>query len=74
MISNPSIANKSWIYEQYDHEVGTRTVLKPGSSDAAVIRLADNKFVSVKLDGNSKHCYLIRILELWAVCLKVLEM
>jgi phosphoribosylformylglycinamidine synthase subunit PurL len=58
MISNPSIANKSWVYEQYDHEVGTRTVLKPGSSDAAVIRLADNKFVSVKLDGNSKHCYL----------------
>ena len=32
--------------------------MKPGSSDTAVIRLADNKFVSVKLDGNSKHCYL----------------
>ena len=58
MVSIPSIANKSWIFEQYDHEVGTRTVLKPGSSDAAVLRLADNKFVSIKLDGNSKHCYL----------------
>jgi phosphoribosylformylglycinamidine synthase II len=58
MISIPSLADKSWIYEQYDHEVGTRTVLKPGASDAAVIRLADNKYVSMKLDGNSKHCYL----------------
>jgi phosphoribosylformylglycinamidine synthase II len=58
MVSIPSIANKSWIFEQYDHEVGTRTVLKPGSSDAAVLRLSDNKFVSMKLDGNSKHCYL----------------
>jgi phosphoribosylformylglycinamidine synthase II len=58
MVSIPSLAHKSWIFEQYDHEVGTRTVLKPGSSDAAVLRLADNKFVSMKLDGNSKHCYL----------------
>jgi phosphoribosylformylglycinamidine synthase subunit PurL len=58
MISNPSLASKSWVYEQYDHEVGARTVLKPGSSDAAVLRLRENKFISIKLDGNSKHCYL----------------
>jgi len=58
MISCPSIASKSWVYEQFDHEVGTRTVLKPGWSDASVLRLPDNKFVSVKLDGNSKHTYL----------------
>jgi phosphoribosylformylglycinamidine synthase subunit PurL len=58
MISNPSLASKSWVYEQYDHEVGAKTVLKPGSSDAAVLRLTENKFLSIKLDGNSKHCYL----------------
>jgi len=58
MISSPSLANKSWVYEQYDHEVGARTVLKPGSSDAAVLRLTENKLISIKLDGNSKHCYL----------------
>lgn len=58
MLSDPSIASKSWIYEQYDHEVGTRTVIKPGSSDASVLRLTDNKFISMKLDGNSKQCYL----------------
>jgi phosphoribosylformylglycinamidine synthase subunit PurL len=58
MLANPSIANKSWIYEQYDYEVGTKTVLKPGFSDAAVLRVTDNRFLSIKLDGNSKHCYL----------------
>jgi phosphoribosylformylglycinamidine synthase len=52
MISCPTIASKSWVYEQYDYEVGTRTVIKPGWSDASVLRLPNNKFVSVKLEGN----------------------
>ena len=58
MLSNPSICSRRWIYEQYDHEVGVRTVSKPGASDSSVIKLDDNKFLSFKLDGNSKHCYL----------------
>jgi len=58
LLSDPSIASKEWVYRQYDHEVGLRTVIKPGHHDAAVIRLSDNKFLAVKLDGNSKHCYL----------------
>ena len=58
MLSNPTIANKRWIYSQYDHEVGLCTVLKPGCGDASVLRLENGKFISVKLDGNSKHCYL----------------
>jgi len=58
LLSNPTIASKRWIYEQYDHEVGVRTVVKPGMGDAAVMRLDNGKFVAIKLDGNSKHCYL----------------
>ena len=58
MLSNPSIFSRKWIYEQFDHEVGVRTVSKPGASDSSVIKLDDNKFLSFKLDGNSKHCYL----------------
>ena len=58
LLANPTIASKRWVYQQYDHEVGIRTVIKPGASDAAVMRLDNGKFVSVKLDGNSKHCYL----------------
>lgn len=57
LLANPNIGNKAWVYQQYDHEVGLRTVIKPGSN-ASVIRVNDNKFVSIKLDGNSKHCYL----------------
>lgn len=57
LLANPNIGNKEWVYQQYDHEVGLRTVIKPGA-DASVIRVNDNKFVSIKLDGNSKHCYL----------------
>lgn len=59
LLANPTIASKRWVYHQYDHEVGIRTVVKPGAADAAVIRLdSDSRFISIKLDGNSKHCYL----------------
>jgi phosphoribosylformylglycinamidine synthase subunit PurL len=58
LLSNPTIASKRWVYQQYDHEVGVRTVVKPGIGDAAVMRLDNGKFVAIKLDGNSKHCYL----------------
>ncbi len=57
MLSNPNIASKQWVYTQYDHEVGIRTVVKPGA-DASVLRLDNGKFLSVKIDGNSKHCYI----------------
>lgn len=59
LMANPTIASKRWVYQQYDHEVGIRTVVKPGLADAAVLRLDRNdKLLSIKLDGNSKHCYL----------------
>ena len=58
LLANPTIASKQWVYQQYDYDVGIRTVVKPGAADAAVMRLDNGKFVAVKLDGNSKHCYL----------------
>jgi phosphoribosylformylglycinamidine synthase len=57
LISSPNIASKIWVYGQYDHEVGIRTVVKPGR-DASVLRLDNGKFLSVKIDGNPKHCYI----------------
>jgi phosphoribosylformylglycinamidine synthase II len=57
MLTNPNIASKIWVYGQYDHEVGIRTVIKPGY-DASVLRLDNGKFLSVKIDGNSKQCYI----------------
>ena len=57
MLENPNIASKIWAYSQYDHEVGIRTVIKPGF-DASVLRLDNGKFLAAKIDGNPKHCYL----------------
>jgi len=58
LISLPNIASKQWVYEQYDHEVGLKTVIKPGQTGAAVLRLPNGRCIAVRADGNSKHCYL----------------
>lgn len=58
VLSDPSICSKRWVYQQFDHEVGVRTVSKPGTADSSVIKLSDNKYLAFTLDGNSKHCYL----------------
>ena len=57
LLSSPNIASKHWVFQQYDHEVGIRTVVKPGF-DASVLRLDNGKFLSTKIDGNPKHCYI----------------
>ena len=57
LLSAPNIASKHWVFRQYDHEVGIRTVIKPGF-DASVLRLDNGKSLSVKIDGNPKHCYI----------------
>ena len=58
LLASPTIASKEWVFRQYDHEVGIRTVAKPGAADAAVLRLPNGKFAAIKADGNSRFCYL----------------
>jgi phosphoribosylformylglycinamidine synthase subunit PurL len=53
LLASPNIASKRWVYRQYDHEVGLRTVLKPGQADAALLRLPNGRLLAVKGDGNS---------------------
>jgi phosphoribosylformylglycinamidine synthase len=57
MLANPTIAFKHWVFQQFDHEIGLRTIVKPGMTDSAVIKLNNDKFLAAKLDGNSKVCY-----------------
>ena len=40
VVSDPNAASKRWVYRQYDHEVGTRTAMKPGD-DAAIIAIRE---------------------------------
>ncbi|WP_339094138.1 phosphoribosylformylglycinamidine synthase subunit PurL [Deinococcus sp. VB142] len=39
LLSHPTIASKRPIFERYDHQVMTNTVVVPGSADAAVLRV-----------------------------------
>ncbi|MFN3813679.1 MAG: phosphoribosylformylglycinamidine synthase subunit PurL [Aquificaceae bacterium] len=65
LLDSPNVASKEWIYSQYDHQVGTNTVLRPGG-DATVLRLKwvvrpevnSEKMVAISSEGNSRMVYL----------------
>ena len=58
LLGSPNIADKSWVFRQYDHMVRTNTLVKPGS-DAAVVRVKENgKALAMSVDGNGRYCYL----------------
>jgi len=40
VVGSPNTTSKEWIYRQYDHEVGTRTAMKPGD-DAAIMAIRE---------------------------------
>ncbi|MBE9057255.1 phosphoribosylformylglycinamidine synthase subunit PurL [Sphaerospermopsis sp. LEGE 08334] len=72
LLGTPTIASKSWVYRQYDHQVQNNTVLLPGGSDAAVVRLRPletnpnlkskiqnlKSGVAATVDCNSRYVYL----------------
>ena len=58
LVSSPEIADKRWVWRQYDHQVLTNTVVGPGS-DAAVMRVkGTKKGIALTNDGNGLYCYL----------------
>lgn len=58
LLTQPTIADKSWITRQYDSQVRTSTVVGPGS-DAGVIRVrGTQKALSMTTDGNGRLVYL----------------
>ncbi|MEM6338139.1 MAG: phosphoribosylformylglycinamidine synthase subunit PurL, partial [Bacteroidota bacterium] len=59
LLSAPNIASKRWVFEQYDTQVRTNTVIGPGPSDAAVVRVkGTNRGLAVKTDCNGRYVYL----------------
>ena len=56
VMAAPTIASKEWVFRQYDHEVGIRTIAKPGEADAAALKLPNGKYAAVKVDGNARFC------------------
>ena len=58
LLLSPNIANKHWVYEQYDYMVRLNTLGLPGS-DAAVLRVkGSKKALALSVDCNSRYCYL----------------
>lgn len=58
LLSDPNIASKAWVFEQYDHMVQTNTCVLPGKADAAVLRIKySHKKIALTTDGNGKYCY-----------------
>lgn len=58
LLQQPTIASKKSIYETYDAQVRTNTVVLPGS-DAAVLRVrGTNKALAMTTDCNARYLYL----------------
>ena len=58
MLGHPNLRSRRPIFTQYDHQVGTDTVVLPGA-DAAVMRIKGTKLgFAITTDGRGRHCYL----------------
>ncbi len=56
ILSYPDLVSKFWAYSQFDYEVGTSTVLKPGEADSGLISLPNGKLLAIKGDANPDLC------------------
>jgi phosphoribosylformylglycinamidine synthase len=58
LLDDPALADRSWIYEQYDHQLFLNTVRGPGA-DGSLLRVkGTNKGLAVSTDGDGRLCYL----------------
>jgi phosphoribosylformylglycinamidine synthase subunit PurL len=58
LLATPTIADKTWIFRQYDHQLFLNTVAGPGA-DAAVLRVkGTTKAVALSTDGKARFCEL----------------
>jgi phosphoribosylformylglycinamidine synthase II len=56
LLGSPSVASKRWAFEQYDSVVGSRTVRRPESADAAVLQIPEaGNAIAVSIDGNGRR-------------------
>jgi phosphoribosylformylglycinamidine synthase len=58
LLGSPTIADKSWVYRQYDHQLFLNTVVGPGG-DATVLRLkGTRRGLVISTDGKARFCAL----------------
>jgi phosphoribosylformylglycinamidine synthase len=58
LLATPTVADKSWVWRQYDHQLFLNTVVGPGG-DAAVLRLkGTRRALALATDGKGRFCRL----------------
>jgi phosphoribosylformylglycinamidine synthase len=55
LLASPNIASRLPLFQQYDWIVQSRTVRRPGSADAAVLRLPGGNAIAVAIDGSGRR-------------------
>jgi len=56
LLSSPNLCSRAPVFERYDHQVGTNTVLVPGKGDAAILRIkGTGRAIAVKVDANPRY-------------------
>jgi phosphoribosylformylglycinamidine synthase len=58
LLASPAIANKRWVYRQYDHMVRTNTLVLPGAGAGVVRVKGTSRALALSVDGNGRYCYL----------------
>lgn len=59
ILSHPEIADKSYIYTQFDNTILCNTIVGSGSGDGSVIRVRENgNFLAISVYCNPRFCYL----------------
>ncbi|PWA13159.1 phosphoribosylformylglycinamidine synthase subunit PurL [Pueribacillus theae] len=58
VLASPTVANKEWVYNQYDYMVNTSTAVPPGSDAAVVAIRGTKKALAMTTDCNGRFVYL----------------
>lgn len=58
VLASPTVANKEWVYNQYDYMVRTATYVRPGSDAAVVAVPGTRKALAMTTDCNGRYVYL----------------
>jgi phosphoribosylformylglycinamidine synthase II len=55
LLASANIADRRYLYEQYDCIVGSRTIRRPASADAAVLLLPNGRALATAIDCNGRR-------------------
>jgi phosphoribosylformylglycinamidine synthase II len=57
LIACPDLCSRAWVWNQYDSTIGGQTVRRPGTADAAVVRIDGHKLaLAMTTDCTPRYC------------------